>query len=101
MRVALAAILAAIAQRDVCGRGQYIDTALLDTTVAMMAVMNLNYLVTGKAQDTGRWGPTWYFGDTLCASLPGSCANHGGNQFLAIANDGVWPFLSLEACRTI
>lgn len=46
-----------------------------------------DYLVTGKAQDTGRWGPTWYFGDTLCASLPGSCANHGGNQFLAIAKD--------------
>jgi hypothetical protein len=46
-----------------------------------------DYLVTGKAQDTGRWGPTWYFGDTLCASLPGVCGNHGGNQFLAIAKD--------------
>ena len=45
---AAAAILAAIAQRDVSGRGQYIDTALLDTTVAMMAVMNMNYLVSGR-----------------------------------------------------
>jgi len=46
-----------------------------------------DYLVTGKAKDTGRWGPTWYFGDTLCASHPGVCGNHGGNQFLAIAKD--------------
>ena len=46
-----------------------------------------DYLVTGKAQDTGRWGPTWYYGDALCASLPGVCGNHGGNQFLAIAKD--------------
>ena len=43
-----------------------------------------DYLVTGKAQDTGRWGPTWYYGDALCASLPGTCGNHGGNQSLAI-----------------
>jgi hypothetical protein len=46
-----------------------------------------DYLVTGRAQDTGRWGPTWYFDDTLCASLPGVCANHSTNQFLAIAKD--------------
>ena len=46
-----------------------------------------DYLVTGKAQDTGRWGPTWYYGDDLCASLPGVCGNHGSNQFLAIAKD--------------
>jgi len=42
------AILAAIAQREVSGRGQYIDTALFDTMVAMMAVMDMNYLVGGK-----------------------------------------------------
>ena len=46
-----------------------------------------DYLVTGKAQDTGRWGPTWYYDNALCASVPGACGNHGGNQFLAIAKD--------------
>ena len=46
-----------------------------------------DYLVTGKAQDTGRWGPTWYHDNDLCASVPGVCVNHGSNQFLAIAKD--------------
>jgi hypothetical protein len=46
-----------------------------------------DYMATGKAADTGRWGPTWYFGDTLCASLPGVCGNHSTNQFLAIAKE--------------
>jgi len=46
------AIVAAVAARDAAGaqgRGQHIDAALLDTTVAMMAVMNMNYLVSGRA----------------------------------------------------
>jgi len=42
------AIQAALAHRDRTGRGQWIDTCLFDSAVAMMAVMNLNYLVTGK-----------------------------------------------------
>ena len=41
------AILAAIAQRENTGEGQYIDMALLDVQVATMANMNLNYLVSG------------------------------------------------------
>jgi len=44
---AATAILAAIERRHVDGRGQYIDVALFDTQVAMMAVMNMNYLVSG------------------------------------------------------
>jgi crotonobetainyl-CoA:carnitine CoA-transferase CaiB-like acyl-CoA transferase len=44
---AASAVLAAIAQREVSGRGQAIDVALLDTTVAMMAVMDMNYLIGG------------------------------------------------------
>jgi len=43
------AILAALAHRDVTGQGQYLDLALFDTMVAMLANMNMNYLVTGKA----------------------------------------------------
>lgn len=43
------AILGALAWRDREGRGQYIDMALFDTLVAMLANMNMNYLVSGNA----------------------------------------------------
>jgi crotonobetainyl-CoA:carnitine CoA-transferase CaiB-like acyl-CoA transferase len=46
---ATVAILAALAWRDRSGRGQHLDLALLDTMVAMLANMNMNYLVTGQA----------------------------------------------------
>ncbi len=42
-------ILAALAHRERTGQGQHLDTSLLDSAVAMMSVMNLNYLVTGIA----------------------------------------------------
>ena len=45
---ATVAIQAALAHRDRTGQGQWIDTCLFDSAVAMMAVMNLNYLVTGR-----------------------------------------------------
>jgi formyl-CoA transferase len=48
---ACTAILAAIAQRELNGAGQYIDVSLLDAQVAMMAVMNMNYLVSGTPPD--------------------------------------------------
>jgi crotonobetainyl-CoA:carnitine CoA-transferase CaiB-like acyl-CoA transferase len=41
------AIQAARAQRERTGQGQWIDTCLFDSAVSMMAVMNLNYLVSG------------------------------------------------------
>ena len=41
------AILAALSDRERSGRGQHVDLALLDSAVAMMSVMNMNYLVTG------------------------------------------------------
>jgi crotonobetainyl-CoA:carnitine CoA-transferase CaiB-like acyl-CoA transferase len=44
---ATVAILAALAHRSQTGAGQYIDMALLDSQVAMIANMNLNYLVSG------------------------------------------------------
>jgi formyl-CoA transferase len=46
---ATVAILAALAQRERTGAGQYIDMALFDTMIAMLANMNMNYLVSGKA----------------------------------------------------
>jgi len=44
---AAVAILAALQSRDRTGQGQQVDLALLDSAVAMMSVMNMNYLVTG------------------------------------------------------
>ena len=40
-------ILAALAQRERTGRGAYVDTALVDTTVGVLANQALNFLVSG------------------------------------------------------
>ncbi|WP_423393334.1 CaiB/BaiF CoA transferase family protein [Burkholderia sp. LMG 21824] len=48
------AVLAALAHRDRTGEGQYIDMALLDVQVALLANMNTNYLASGKPPV--RWG---------------------------------------------
>jgi crotonobetainyl-CoA:carnitine CoA-transferase CaiB-like acyl-CoA transferase len=42
------AILAALAHRSRTGEGQHIDMALLDVQVAMIANMNMNYLISGR-----------------------------------------------------
>ncbi|MFL6618879.1 MAG: CaiB/BaiF CoA transferase family protein [Povalibacter sp.] len=42
------AVLAALAHRSQTGKGQHIDMALLDVQVAMLANVNMNYLVSGK-----------------------------------------------------
>ena len=41
-------ILAAVARREKTGRGGYVDTALVDSTVGVLANQALNYLVSGK-----------------------------------------------------
>lgn len=41
-------ILAALAQREKTGKGALIDTALVDSTVGILANQALNYLVSGK-----------------------------------------------------
>ena len=51
---ATVAIMAALIHRDRTGEGQYIDMALLDTQVAMLANMGSNYLNSGKPPK--RWG---------------------------------------------
>ncbi len=48
------AVLAALAHRDRTGVGQYIDMALLDVQVALLANMNTNFLASGKPPV--RWG---------------------------------------------
>ena len=46
-----------------------------------------DYLVTGKAEDTGRWGPTWFYNSDLCSLQPAQCALHATEQFLVIAKN--------------
>ena len=45
-------------------------------------------MAVGRALDTGRWGPTWYYNGKPCDAVgdatPG-CRNHPDNQFLVIA----------------
>ena len=45
---ATVAVLAALRHAERTGEGQYIDMALLDTQVAMLANLGANYLVSGK-----------------------------------------------------
>jgi crotonobetainyl-CoA:carnitine CoA-transferase CaiB-like acyl-CoA transferase len=48
------AVLTALTHRDRTGEGQYIDMALLDVQVAMLANVNSNFLASG--QPPVRWG---------------------------------------------
>lgn len=48
------AILAALFHRERTGEGQYVDMALLDSAVSMLANMNTNFLVSGTPPH--RWG---------------------------------------------
>ncbi len=47
-------IMAALAQRERTGRGSYVDTALVDSTVGVLANQGMNYLASGKVP--GRLG---------------------------------------------
>jgi len=78
---AAVSILAALAERDRSGNGQHIDCALLDSAVAMMAVMNMNYLVSGT--------PPARAGNAHQNIVPYQvfpCAD--GHLILAVGNDG-------------
>jgi len=79
---ATSAIVAAVAQRDAGGgKGQHIDVALFDTQVAMMAVMNMNYLVSGTPP--GRAGNAH---QNIVPYQVFACAD--GHLILAVGNDG-------------
>jgi crotonobetainyl-CoA:carnitine CoA-transferase CaiB-like acyl-CoA transferase len=78
---ATVAILAALLARAESGQGQYIDMALLDVQVAMIANMNMNYLVTGRAPKR--------FGNAHANIVPYQVFDALDGQFvLAIGNDG-------------
>ena len=75
------AILAALAQRDRTGEGQWIDACLFDSAVAMMSSMNMNYLTTGVAP--GRAGNAH---QNIVPYQVFACAD--GHLILAVGNDG-------------
>jgi formyl-CoA transferase len=75
------AILAALAHRDRTGQGQWIDSCLFDSAVAMMATMSHNYLVTGVPP--GRLGNAH---QNIVPYQVFACAD--GHLILAVGNDG-------------
>ncbi|HXA47908.1 MAG TPA: CaiB/BaiF CoA-transferase family protein, partial [Burkholderiaceae bacterium] len=75
------AVMAALTHRDRTGEGQYIDMALLDVQVAMLANMGSNYLASGNAPK--RWGnahPNIVPYQTFATS--------DGHIIVAVGNDG-------------
>jgi len=75
------AVLAALTHRDRTGEGQYIDMALLDVQVAMLANMGTNFLASGVAPT--RWGnahPNIVPYQTFAAA--------DGHLIVAVGNDG-------------
>lgn len=77
---ATVAIQAALAHRDRTGAGQRVDVSLMDSAVAMMSVMNMNYLVSGRAP--GRLGNAH---PNIVPYQAFACAD--GHLILAVGND--------------
>jgi crotonobetainyl-CoA:carnitine CoA-transferase CaiB-like acyl-CoA transferase len=77
---AVIGILAALRQREITGRGQHVDLALMDVAVAIMANQAMNYLATGTAPvKLGNAHPN------LCPYAVFDCAD--GWVILATGND--------------
>jgi len=86
------AILAAVAHRDVTGEGQHLDLALFDVMVAMLANMNMNYLVTG--QPPGRAGNAH---QNIVPYQVFAAAD--GHVIIAVGNDGQYAkFCEVAGC---
>ena len=77
---ATVAILAALHHRDRTGEGQFIDLALLDSQVAWLATVGLNYLTSGKVPGrVGNEHPNIVPYNVMAAS--------DGHVILAVGND--------------
>jgi len=75
------ALLAALAHRDRTGEGQWIDACLFDSAVAMMAVIDMNYLISGEApKRAGNAHQNIVPYQTFAAS--------DGHLIVAVGNDG-------------
>ncbi|HEY1393514.1 MAG TPA: CaiB/BaiF CoA-transferase family protein [Methylibium sp.] len=89
---ATVAVLAALRHRDATGQGQYIDMALLDTQVAMLANLGANYLVSGKVP--GRLGNAH---QNIVPYQVFEVAD--GHLILAVGNDGQFAkFCTVAGC---
>ncbi len=75
------AILAALRQRDVTGKGAHIDMALLDTQVAVLANQALNWMASGVVPHRMGNGHA-----NLAPYQSFVCAD--GNLIIAVGNDG-------------
>jgi hypothetical protein len=64
------------------GDWRYCETRLEDDPQRQAC----DYLMTGRAKDTGRWGPTWTVDGMPCDGTH-QCANNEDNQFKALAKD--------------
>jgi len=64
-----------------------------------------NNLVTGIAEDTGRYGPTWFYNDRYCRGIDegdnsAGCRNHESNQYLVYAfGPGTYAACAHNICR--
>lgn len=76
-------ILAALHRRERTGRGEEVETSLLQAAVALLINVASNYLVSGEAP--GRWG------NAHANIVPyQTFATADGHLNVAIANDGLW-----------
>lgn len=76
-------ILAALHRRERTGRGEEVETSLLQAAVALLINVASNYLVSGEVP--GRWG------NAHANIVPyQTFATADGHLNVAIANDGLW-----------
>ncbi len=84
------AVLAALARRNECGRGDYIDIGMLDVQVSTLANQAMNYLVSGKVPArNGNAHPNIQPQDVYRCS--------DGDVILVVGNDGQFAKL----CETL
>jgi crotonobetainyl-CoA:carnitine CoA-transferase CaiB-like acyl-CoA transferase len=75
------AVLAALANREVTGKGEYVDLAMLDVQTAILSNQAMNYLVSGRVpKRQGNRHPNIMPQDVF------KCAD--GQVVLAVGNDG-------------
>ncbi len=86
------AILAALAARHRTGKGQHIETTMIETAVNMLGNFSLSYLATGV-------GPTRFGNTQTTASPVGAFETKDGAIYLACANDRTFQRLARDVLQ--
>ena len=86
------AILAALAARHRTGKGQLIETTMIETAVNMLGNFSLSYLATGV-------GPTRFGNTQTTASPVGAFETKDGAIYLACANDRTFQRLARDVLQ--